>query len=196
MKAVRFWLIAAVTLMFSVAPAHANTFTIDGTFGTMFGGPLNGGAFSGTFTVPILPVAAGTFFPFTDWNVVLEDASHSVLATLSSADVGADAFADGRYLPSSGDLLTFLEPDGTFLELQFTDPFNGIGPIIPASQHLGNYGSFAGIGGSALNQISDVDSGDSGVGGTPAAPEPSSVWLLASGFGVAMRRKRNLRRSL
>jgi len=195
MKAVRFWCVLTVAvLVWGSALARANTYSIEGNFGTFFNGPLNGGSFSGTFSIPILPVAAGSTFPFTDWNVSLFDSSNNVIVTLSSANIGSDAFADGRSSPGSGDLLTFLESDGTFLELQFNAPFSGTGPIIPASQHLGSYGSFAGIGGSAVDQASDVISGESKLVPIAGVPEPSSLWLLGAGLTLAFRFKTRLRR--
>src|SRR5258707_8290558 len=75
---------AALAALIAI-PACADVFSVKGVFdNTSFAGPLNGGSFSGIFSVTGLPVANGSEVLLTSWDVILRDASHTILAELTS----------------------------------------------------------------------------------------------------------------
>jgi hypothetical protein len=177
-------------------PASAAVFSIQGQFGnTSFSGPLNGGSFSGTYTVSGLPVADGSIVLLSSWDVTLFSASNTSLAhfTIANGCAGCNN-VDGRFSPASGDILNFGDNSGDFLELQFLAPFNGVGSVIPFGSAIGAFSSIAGIGGNTAALDSIVTSGSSTV------PEPASITLLTvAGFGCLARmatRRRSLLRHL
>ena len=168
-------------------PASATVFSIQGQFGnTSFSGPLNGGSFSGTYTVSGLPVADGSQILLNSWDVTLFSAANTALAhfTIANGCAGCNN-VDGRFSPASGNVLNFGDTAGDFLELQFLAPFNGIGAVVPFASAIGNFSSFAGIGGNTAQLDSIVTAGSS----TVAVPEPSSISIsllaLASFWGLA-----------
>jgi hypothetical protein len=160
-----------------VLPASATVFSIQGQFGnTSFSGPLNGGSFSGTYTVSGLPIADGSQVLLNSWDVTLFSAANTALAhfTIANGCAGCNN-VDGRFSPASGNVLNFGDTAGDFLELQFLAPFNGIGSVVPFVSAIGSFSSFAGIGGNTAQLDSIVTAGSS----TLAVPEPSSISLLA-----------------
>jgi hypothetical protein len=181
--------------------ASADVFNVNGTFGTdIYGGPLNGGSFVGTFTAT-LPITTDCE-PIPTYNIDLFTSSNTLLTTLtesqpSSCITFAGAFVEVTSKPCitgssedpSCDLFVFQGSDGSFLELATPLNFTG-GPVFPLNAIVDPnvaHGSFAGFQGNTSATDSAVNSGS-----IQPIPEPTSRLLLAAvllgGFWINRRR--------
>ena len=177
--------------------ASADVFNVNGTFDDIYGGPLNGGSFVGTFTAT-LPITTDCE-PIPTFDIDLRTSSDTVLTTLtesqpSSCITFTGAFVEVPLLPcntgsSAGpcDLFVFEGSDESFLELATPLNFTG-GPVFPVNAIVANaHGSFAGFQANTFATDSAVNSGSI----QPVA-EPTSRPLLAAvllgGFWINRRR--------
>jgi len=169
----------------SAPPAQAAPITVDlsGSFGNTYSGPLNGGTFSGTFSVSGLPLTPGSYAYLSSYDVSLYNSHGQLLLTFSSSIAGDYGYVDAR--EESTDKLDFLEFGSNggldVLSLLFAPGFTGVGTIQP---------SVAGSAGTNLSIVYDDGFGvgnlsvvASGAAALPV-PEPSTGALFGAAFAA------------
>jgi hypothetical protein len=161
-------------------PAHATTVYIEGTFNKVYGGPLDGGTFTGSFDIS-LP-APGSFVSLTSFDVVMQKGSTVVEIDNSQSGSAGEVF--GEYVSTYGALpIQFADSKGDSLDIYFATPFNGAGPVIIDTSQ--GYVADAIVNVSGTNEFSGVAKGAASL--TPF-PEPATCGLFAAGIAaIALR---------
>jgi hypothetical protein len=189
-------LIISVIAFVGITSAQATplTFGLSGTFGHAYGGPLNDGTFSGTYslaTLPITPPNTGTSYEYlTSFDVVLKKGNTTVEFTPGLN--GSGAYYSAAYESANGgDFLDFYDSHNDTFTLYFASGFKGVGNAILTTSK--NYVSAVSVGGSANSNYSNLTSAVS------FAPEPAtdlSLGLSLIGLAVYGKRRRNRASSL
>ncbi len=171
-----FFFFAALTLGLS---AHATTVYVQGSFDHTFGGPLDGGSFSGSFNMT-LP-APNSFVLLSTFDIVMW--SPGTIIHINNGQSGSFGEVFGDQLATYGALpIQFVDNKGDALDIYFATPFNGSGPVIIHTSK--GYIADAVI---SSNKFSEVAQG---VASLTPLPEPSTFAAIAISiliFGVLAR---------
>ncbi|GEM_PF-5645074 len=149
-------------------PLHATTVYIQGSFDHAFGGPLDGGSFSGSFDMT-LP-APNSFVLLTTFDVVMSGPGATI--EIKNGQSGSFGEVFGDQIATYGALpLQFVDNKGNSLDIYFATPFNGTGPVIVHTSK--GFVADAVVG---SNKFSEVAQGGAAL--TPI-PEPSTLAAAA-----------------
>ncbi len=161
-----------VLSLLGALPACATTFYFTGTFGTSYGGPLNGGTFQGWYnaTLPLVGDTGTSYEYLSSYDVLLMKGS--TLIEFKPGLNGSSGIYSAVYeTVTGGDYLDFTDSSNDNLILYFAKGFAGYGPVVKVTPK--GYVSDGGVGGYANSNLSNVASGIA-----HATPEPGTFSLL------------------